>query len=327
MSGAAPAVAAMLRSHRPRWFEALPWLTIVAAYFAFEGFRPFGAQIMIMVLFALSLDLILGYAGIVTLGHAAFFGVGAYAAGLLAVAGWREPLTGLLVAGAAAGLVGLATGVVILRTRGLTLLMLTLAVVFMLEEAANKASWITGGTDGLQLQIDPVFGAWRFDMFGRTAYVYVAVVLFLGWVFARRLVHSPFGRTLTGIRENVVRMHAIGAPVNRRLIVVYAISAAMAGVAGALLAQTTKFVGLNMISFELSGAVLIMLVFGGAGRLYGAFVGAPVYMLAQDALAKIEPTYWQFGLGLLLVLVVLFARGGLLGLLDRARAKFGGKPS
>jgi branched-chain amino acid transport system permease protein len=272
-----------------------------------------------MVLFALSLDLILGYAGIVTLGHAAFFGVGAYAAGILAVHGWHEPISALAVAGVVAGLVGLVSGLIILRTHGLTLLMLTLAIVFMLEELANKASWLTGGADGLQgMRVEPVFGAFRFDMFGRTAYWYSLAILFLGWIFMRVLVHSPFGRSLTGIRENVVRMHAIGTPVRRRLVMAYAISAALAGVAGGLLAQTTQFVGLNVISFQRSGAILIMLIFGGVGRLYGAFVGAPIFMIAEDELAKTDPVYWFFWLGLLLVLVVMFARGGLLGVAEQA---------
>ena len=324
MSGGAPdAVAALLRGHRLRWWEALPWLAVVAAYFLFPDHRALGAQILVMTLFALSLDLILGYAGIVTLGHAAFFGIGAYTAGILAANGWQEPLSGLVAAASVAGALGLATGAVILRTRGLALLMLTLAVAFMLHEVANKATGLTGGADGLQgMRIDPLLGLWRFDLFGRVAYVYCALALFAAWLFARRLVHSPFGRTLTGIRENVQRMHAIGAPVHRRLVTVYAISGAMAGVAGALLGQTTKFVGLNMLGFDRSGEVLIMLVLGGAGRLYGAFVGAPAYMLAQDSLAKTWPTYWQIGLGLLLVLIVLFARGGILGLVDLARARW-----
>jgi branched-chain amino acid transport system permease protein len=293
----------LARAHRLRPLEALPWVLIVAAWFVFPDHRPFGAQIMIMILFALSLDLILGYAGIITLGHAAFFGVGAYTAGIIAAAGWQEPITGLIAAAAMAGLLGLVTGAVILRTHGLTLLMLTLAIMFMAQEFANKAGSVTGGADGLQgIRIDPLLGLWRFDLYGRTAYVYCAVILFLAWLFARRLVHAPFGRSLKGIRENVQRMHAIGAPVHRRLVTIYAISAAMAGVAGGLLAQTTKFVGLNAISFELSGGVLIMLVLGGVGWLYGAFIGTPLYMIAQDMLAKFDPVYWFFWLGLLLVL-------------------------
>jgi branched-chain amino acid transport system permease protein len=312
-------VDAVLRNHRLRWWELTPWLIAAACYFVFPNHLALGSQIFIMVLFALSLDLILGYAGIVTLGHAAFFGVGAYTAGILAVQGWHEPLTALVVAGAVAGIVGLISGLIILRTHGLTLLMLTLAIVFMLEELANKASWLTGGADGLQgMRIDPIFGAFRFDMFGRTAYWYSLAGLFVGWIFMRILVHSPFGRSLTGIRENVVRMHAIGTPVRRRLVTAYAISAVLAGVAGGLLAQTTQFVGLNVISFQRSGTVLIMLIFGGVGRLYGAFVGAPIYMIAEDELAKTDPVYWFFWLGLLLVLVVMFARGGVLGLAEQA---------
>lgn len=309
---AAP-VAALLGASRLKPLEALPWLAIAAAWFLFPDHRPFGAQIMVMILFALSLDLVLGYAGIVTLGHGAFFGIGAYAAGLLAVHGWHEPLTGLVAAALVAGVVGLATGAVILRTRGLALLMLTLVVLFMVHEIANKASAVTGGADGLQgMRVDPLLGTWRFDLFGRTAYVYCAAALFLAWLTARRVVHSPFGRALTGIRENVTRMHAIGTPVRRRLVAIYALSAAMAGLAGGLLAQTTKFVGLNTLGFELSGGVLIMLVLGGVGWLYGAFVGAPLYMIAQDLLAKLDPVYWFFWIGLLLVLRASLAARGLL---------------
>ncbi|HYG89201.1 MAG TPA: branched-chain amino acid ABC transporter permease [Azospirillum sp.] len=312
----------MVRSHRLRWPELLPWVVVIACYQGFPSYLALGSQVMIMVLFALSLDLIMGYAGIVTLGHAAFFGVGAYSAGLLAVHGWGEPISALAVAAVVAGLLGIVTGAVILRTHGLTLLMLTLAVVSMLSEAANKAGSITGGADGLQgITLSPLLGLFRFDMFGRTAYIYCAVVLLLAWAFMRVLVHSPFGRSLTGVRENLPRMHAIGAPVHRRLVTAYAISAALAGVAGALQAQTTQFVGLNVISFDLSGAVLIMLILGGVGRLYGAFIGAPIYLIAQDMLSRLDPVYWFFWVGLLLVVVVLFARGGILGLFDALRRR------
>jgi branched-chain amino acid transport system permease protein len=254
----------------------------------------------------------------VTLGHAAFFGMGAYTAGILAARGWGEPLTGLLAAAATAGLLGLVSGAIILRTRGLTLLMLTLVAAAMVREAANKAGWLTGGDDGLQgVQMWQVLGAFRFDLFGKTAYCYCAAVLFVLWLVARLVVRSPFGRSLAGIRENVQRMHAIGTPVFLRLLAVYAISAAMAGVAGALLAQTTQFVGLKVLSFELSGDVLIMLILGGIGRLYGAFVGAPLYMIAQDTLAKEDPAFWYFWFGALLVIAVFFMRGGVLGLAAR----------
>jgi branched-chain amino acid transport system permease protein len=206
------------------------------------------------------------------------------------------------------------------RTTGLALLMQTLVVATLIYEAANKASWITGGDDGLQgMVVWPIFGLFRFDMYGRTAYVYCLVVLFLGWWVARRVVHSPFGRSLTGIRENVLRMHAIGAPVVRRRLVIYTISAALAGVSGALIAQTTQFVGLSSLSLERSGGALIMLIIGGVGRLYGAFIGVPLYMIAQDRFSELQPVYWYFWIGLLMVLVVMFGRGGVLGLFDRLR--------
>ena len=313
-----PAIEHYIRSHRLRWPEALPWAIAIGAYYQFADYLPLGSQVLIMILFALSLDLVLGYAGIVTLGHAAFFGAGAYAAGIYAVHISGEPFSGLLVAAFAAAAIGFLSGLVILRTTGLTLLMLTLAVGALLAEAANQAAFITGGNDGLQgIAIDPLFGRFGFDMFGRTAYLYCLAVLFLAWVFLRRLVHSPFGRSLSGIRENVVRMHAVGTPVRRRLLSAYTISAALAGIAGGLLAQTTQFVGLTVLGFERSGAIVIMLVLGGAGRLYGAFAGATLYMIAQDQLAEADPAFWDFWIGLLLVLIVLFARGGLLGLVDR----------
>ena len=300
--------------------ELTPWICAAGAYFAFPEYLALGGQILIMVLFALSLDLVLGYAGIVTLGHAAFFGTGAYTAGILAANGWGEPISGLFAAAAVAALIGFVSGCIVLRTTGLTLLMQTLVVATLLYEAANKASWITGGDDGLQgMEVWPIFGQFRFDMFGRTGYLYCLAVLFLCWYLARHIVHSPFGRSLTGIRENVRRMHAIGAPVARRRLTIYTISAALAGISGALIAQTTQFVGLSFLNLERSGGVLIMLIIGGVGRLYGAFIGVPLYMIAQDRFSQLEPVYWYFWIGLLMVLVVVFARGGVLGLAERLR--------
>jgi branched-chain amino acid transport system permease protein len=318
---------AFARRHRLRAFEALPWLTAIAAYFVFPDYLALGAQILATILFALSLDLVLGYAGIVTLGHAAFFGTGAYAAGILAANGWGEPISGLLAAGAAAGAVGFASGAIVLRTTGLTLLMQTLVVAAMLSELANKATGITGGADGLQgMEVWPIFGAFRFDLFGRTAYLYCAAVLLIGWLVVRSIVYSPFGRSLTGIRENVLRMHAVGAPVRRRKLIAYTISAALAGISGALIAQTAQFVGLGALGLERSGTVLIMLIIGGVGQLYGAFIGVTLYMIAQDRFSTIDPVYWYFWIGLSMIFVVIFARGGVLGLIERARRKLG-RPS
>jgi branched-chain amino acid transport system permease protein len=316
--------AAAHRLPRDRWraLEIAFWLLPVAAYFAFPGYRVLGSQILIMGLFAVSLDLILGYAGIVSLGHAAFFGIGAYTAGLLAVHGWGEPLSGLLAAAATAALAGFVVSFLVVRGADLTRLMVTLGIGLMVHEAANKAAFVTGGVDGLSgVTMWKVAGLFSFGMDGSTAYLYSLVVLFVLFVLARRVVSSPFGLSLRGIRDGGKRMPAIGSPVPRRLVAVFTLSAAIAGVAGALLAQCTQFVGLDSLGFARSAELLIMLVLGGTGRLYGALVGAAVYMIAQDVLSGINPVYWQFWIGLLLVVVVLFARDGILGGLAKLYAR------
>ncbi|HTQ83385.1 MAG TPA: branched-chain amino acid ABC transporter permease [Pseudolabrys sp.] len=310
----------LLRRHRFRWPEALPWLIAIGCFFAFPERMTFGSQVLIMLLFALSLDLILGYAGIVTLGHAAFFGIGAYTVGLGAARlGWSEPISGLIAAALLAALGGFVTGWFLLRYRGLTLLMLTLATAIMLQETGNLRSDISGGYDGLPgLAFSPLFGVFDYDLYGHTNYLYVLAVLAIAFYFVRRIVYSPFGQALTGIRENVRRMHAIGSPVHRRLVTVYTIAAGIAGIAGALFTQTNAYVTLTVFDFDNSAKVMIMLILGGTGRLYGAFVGAVVYMVLEDKLSKLSPTFWQFGIGLMLVLAVLFARRGLLGLIEEA---------
>jgi branched-chain amino acid transport system permease protein len=310
--------------HRFRVWEGLPWLLIVAAYFAFPDRMTFGTQVLIMVLFALSLDLILGYAGIVTLGHAAFFGIGAYTVALGAARlGWNEPISGLFAAGAFAALGGLLSGWFLLRYRGLTLLMLTLATAMMLQELGNYRSDITGGYDGVPgITFGSLFGIFDYDLYGRVNYLYVLGVLFIVFLLVRRIVNSSFGQALTGIRENVRRMHSIGSPVHRRLVTAYAVAAAIAGVAGALFAQTNSYATLAAFDFEVSAKVMIMLVLGGTGRLYGGFVGAAIYMILEDHLSKLSPAFWQFGTGLLLVLTVLFARRGLLGLFEDLGSAF-----
>ena len=278
---------------------------------------------LITVLFAISLDLALGYAGIVTLGHAAFFGAGAYAVGMLAKHEiWTEPISGLVIAARGRGRGRPRLGLVLLRTTGLTLLMLTLCTMGLLEETANMAADVTGGFDGLDsLPIKPIFGIFEFDvLYSSTQYLYVLGVLLVCFVFVRTLVYSPFGHSLTGIRENTLRMHAVGAPVRTRLVVCYAISAALAGVAGALWAQANAYVNLSALGLDRAATVLIMLVLGGYGRLYGAFVGAVAYMVLAHFLSKAYPTAWQLGLGLLLVAIALFARGGILGIVDDADA-------
>ncbi len=219
-------------------------------------------------------------------------------------------------------MLGASTGAVVLRTRGLAQLMLTLAVAALCFEVANKANSLTGGADGLSgITVGPILGLFKFDMFGKTAYLWCLALLFIGWYVIRRLIYSPFGASLTGIHQNNVRMQTIGAPVYLRLLMVYTFSAIVAGVAGVLLMQTSQFAGLNLLGFEPSGELLVMLVLGGVGRLYGAFLGPIVYLIAQDYLAKQFPEYWYFGIGLMLVLVVMFARGGLLGIADAVLAR------
>jgi len=313
----------LISRHRFRWPEALPWLLAIAMFFIFPDRMTFGSQVLIAVMFALSLDLILGYAGIVTLGHAAFFGIGAYVVGLgAAKLGWSEPISGLFAAAIIAALIGFVSGWFLLRYRGLTLLMLTLATAIMLQEAGNLRSDISGGYDGLPgLTFKPVLGMFDYDLYGHVYFLYVLAVLAVIFFFVRRIVYSPFGQALTGIRENVRRMHAIGSPVHRRLVTVYTIAAGIAGVAGALFTQTNAYVTLTVFDFDNSAKVMVMLILGGTGRLYGAFLGAVVYMVMEDYFSKLSPTFWQFGIGLLLVLAVLFARRGLLGLVEQVWRK------
>ena len=312
-----PAARVLITRHRLRWWETLPWITAIGFYFLFPDYLGFGTELLIAILFALSLDLALGYAGIITLGHAAFFGTGAYTVGMLAFYGiWTEPITSLVLAALAAGVVGLASGLVLLRTKGLTLLMLTLCTMALLEEGANMARAYTGGFDGLpSLPIAPVFGVFEFNpLYANTQYLFSLAVLLVCFVLVRTLVYSPFGQSLIGIRENPLRMHAIGSPVRRRLVICYTISAAIAGIAGGLWAQTNAYVNLSALDLDRAATVLIVLILGGHGRLYGAFVGAVVYLAMEHFLAQIYPTAWQLGLGLLLVCIALFARNGILGL-------------
>jgi len=298
-----------------RWhpLEIAFWLCTLLPFVVTPNYLSLASQIAITALFALSLDLILGYAGIVSLGHAAFFGVGAYAAGLLAKHYWGEPLAGLVVAAVAAGIVGYATSHIVVRFRHLALIMLTMGLGLLLHEAANSASGLTGGADGLQgVRVGSLFG-FRFDMFGRTAYAYSLAVLFLCFLVCRRIIHSPFGLALRGIRENATRMPAIGAPSLAHLRKAYTIAAVMAGIAGALLTHTTSTVSLETLSFGRSADVLVILILGGAGRLYGGIIGAIIYMVARDQFSGINPQYWYFWIGLLLVAVVMFLPNGILG--------------
>ncbi|HJQ56770.1 MAG TPA: branched-chain amino acid ABC transporter permease [Vineibacter sp.] len=289
---------------------------------------PLINEIAIMALFALSLDLLLGYAGIVSLGHAAFFGVGAYAAGLLAKHGVTEPITGLLISTLTAALVGFVTSFLVLRGSDLTRLMVTMGVALMLLEIANRFDTITGGADGLQgVTMGPILGLFRFDLAGRTACAYSLVTLLLLFLLARRLVRSPFGLSLRAIKANRLRAVSVGVPADARLVAIYTVAAGYAGAAGALLAQTTQFVSLDVLDFHRSADVLLVLVLGGSGYLYGGLIGALVFKLMQDWLAALTPQYWQFWIGLILVLVVLIGRERLPALVARVAARLRRRPA
>ena len=310
-----------------------PWVLAIGFYFIGDGFHSFGTNILIMILFTLSLDLALGYAGIITLGHAAFFGAGAYTAGIVAVHMTTDPLLGLALATVLAGVLGIITGMLILHTQGVAMFMLTLAIASMFYEVANQWRSVTGGDDGLTVpRSAPLlayfgFAGFRFDFRGMTGYLYTLSVVFLWFLIAWRVVKSPFGRSLDGIRQNPRRMRAIGTPVWWRLVAMYGLSAAMAGTAGALQAHATRLVGLTSLQLELSGIVAVMLVLGGERRLYGAFVGAAFFMIVQDWAAAKNPVYWMFVIGGLLMAVVLFLEGGLMGLVDKMAGLFTRKPA
>jgi branched-chain amino acid transport system permease protein len=297
---------------RARWspFEIVFWLVVVASIFLLPNRHLILTETAILALFALSLDLILGYAGIISLGQAAFFGLGAYTAGLLAKYEIvTEPVLALLVAAALATILGFITSFLVLRGSDLTRLMVTLGVALVLREVANKFGNITGGADGLQgVVIAPVLGLFRFDLYGHTAYVYSLCVLFVLFLLARRIVNSPFGLSLLSVKGNPLRASAIGIAINWRLVAIYTIAAGYAGIAGALLTQTTAFTSLDVLSFERSADVLLVLIIGGTGYLYGGLIGAVIFKLMQDYLANITPQYWQFWIGLLLVIIVLVGR-------------------
>jgi branched-chain amino acid transport system permease protein len=299
-------IAAMIRSARWSHWETVFWVLSLAVLLVFPTKALLFSQIAIMGLFALSLDLILGYAGIVSLGHAAFFGLGAYSAGLLAKHGLGDPLLGLAGGAMAAALIGYITSFLLLRGSDLTRLMVTLGIALMLFEAANRFASITGGADGLQgMMVKPVLGLFAFDLFGRTAYLYSLAVLFVLLLLARRIVHSPFGLSLRAVKANRLRAGAVGISPASRLIAIYTLSAAYAGVAGALSAQTTQLVSLDVLDFHRSADVMLVLVIGGVGWLYGGIIGAIIFSLMQDWLAGITPQYWEFWIGLVLVALVL----------------------
>jgi len=303
-----PEVAAVaMESARWRWPEVAFWLIAAGCILLFPNRYLILTEIAWLALFALSLDLILGYAGIVSLGHAAFFGFGGYCAGLLALHGIvKEPVLALIVSGLAAMLLGFVTSFLVMRGSDLTRLMVTLGIALLLRELANKFSGLTGGSDGLQgIEMAPILGLFSFDIFGKVGFTYCLVVLFVLFVVARRIVNSPFGLSVRAIRNNPLRASAIGIPVNRRLIAIYTLAAFYAGVAGALSTQTTALASLDGFAFERSADLMLVVIIGGTGYLYGGLIGAVIFKLLQEFFSTITPQYWQFWIGAVLVIIVL----------------------
>jgi branched-chain amino acid transport system permease protein len=299
----------LLNASRLKPLELVVWLVAFAAPLVLPSQALLINEIAIVALFAISLDLVLGYTGIVSLGHAAFLGMGVYAAALFAKLVMPDPLVGLVVAIAVTTALGALCSVTIMRGTALTCLMVTLGASLILLELANKLDWLTGGADGLQgVVMGPVLGTFAFDLSGRTAVYYSLVVVLVFFLLMRRLVHSPFCATLMALRDNRLRAMAIGIPVNSRLAVSYTIAAGVAGAAGALLAQTAGFASLDVFGVERSADVLLILVVGGIGWLYGGIAGAVVFKLMHDTLSHITPQYWTFWMGLFLVVLVRVGR-------------------
>lgn len=317
--------AALTTRHRLRPVELLPLAAFLLVPVLAPAYLALATQVLIAVIFAIAIDLCVGYAGIVTLGHAVYFGLGAYTAGILSVRGMGQPLLGLLAGAAVAGVAAAAIGGIILRTSRFTLLILSLGAVFLAREVANAARGLTGGVDGLPgIVTPPLFGRFEFDLYGHTGFGYAFGVVAVIFVAVRWLVHTPLGQTIAAVRDNPDRAAAIGIPVLPRLVLMHALSGAIAGIGGALQTEISQFVGLNAMGFELSANGLVMLALGGAGRLYGAFIGPAVFLVAQDRLSHIGPAMMPLWIGTMVIIVALFVPGGLLGLLDmRGRWKRG----
>lgn len=327
---------AAVRPAGGRWWRDAAGLALIVAaglagYWLFPDSLALLTRIIAVALLALSLDLIVGYCGVASLGQAALFGAGAYAAGIACVNGVTEPLTLIAIGTAAGAVAGLLVGAVMLRAHGLAQLVLSIATVQLFHEAANKASAYTGGSDGLAgLVVSPLFGVFAFDLWGRTAYLFGLALLAAVFIVLKFVVSSPFGMLCRGIREDQIRIRAMGAYVFPTLLKMFIISGAVAGMGGALAAISTQVVGLDSVSFELSANALVMLVLGGLGTLYGALVGTVIFMGFEHVVSAINPFHWMTMVGALLIAVVIAAPGGLGGLIDRISASGGrargGKP-
>jgi branched-chain amino acid transport system permease protein len=313
-------MATISRTQSDVWWRHLigPLLIVaiaVAGYLLFPNNLALLTRIIAIAMLVLSIDLLTGICGVATLGQAAMFGAGAYAAGIGAAHfGVTDPIVMTLVGAVGGAIAGLLSGLLMLRAHGLPQLVLSIAVIHLFHEAANKASVWTGGSDGLSgIMPNPLLGMFEFDLWGRTAYVYAVCLLILVFVVLRLIANSPFGMLCRGIREDRLRVQAMGGSVNTTLLKMFVISGVVAGVGGALNAISTQVVGLDSLSFTLSAEALVMLVLGGTGSLYGALIGTVSFMWFEDVVSAANPFHWLTIVGILLIAVVLFAPRGLYG--------------
>ena len=309
-----------------RWLLPILWLAL--AVVPFVGLSPFvissATQILIYAMFAMSLDLLLGYTGLPSLGHAAFFGAGAYAAGLVALRVVNDLLVTTLVAAVVALLLGLLVGAVAVRSQSIYFLMLTLAFTQMAFAVAFKWTWLTGGANGLAGIPRPnLLGISLAD--GRAFYLATLAACAVSAMVLRTVVVSPFGRTLVGIRENESRMLAVGYHTWRYKWAGFGLAATLAGIAGAFLAGFNGFVAPSDLEWTTSGIVLIMVVIGGAGTLIGPAVGAAIVLLLQIWVSVIPGIgeRWPLIMGLVFMGFVLAGGGGMVGLVRRLAVSLG----
>jgi branched-chain amino acid transport system permease protein len=296
-------------------FVALAAVPLVASVGAHTYVLDLVSRIMIFAIAAVALDVLIGYGGLISFGHAAFVGLGAYAVGILSAHGFGDALIALPAALAASALFALATGAVCLRTHGVYFIMITLAFSqMMFFTAASLAPY--GGDDGLTVRARSTIAGFALMRDALSFYYIVFACLLATYLLCRALIGSRFGRVFCGARENPIRMASIGYDVFRYQLVAYVIAGAIGGLSGFLLANAAEFVSPAYMSWQRSGELVIMVLLGGMGTLYGAVMGAAAFVLAEEWLSGLTE-HWKMIFGPLLVLVVLFARGGLVGLAAR----------
>jgi branched-chain amino acid transport system permease protein len=293
-------------------FLVLALLPIVALLTGGSYLVSLGSRVMIFAIAAVALDLLVGYGALISFGHAAFVGLGAYAVGILSAYGITDALVSLPAALAVSAAYAFLTGVVCLRTKGVYFIMITLAFGQMAFFTASSLAPF-GGDDGLTIAARNTVAGFAL-LRNERAFYYVVLFCLLGaYLFCRALVGSRFGRVVRGAKENPVRVATIGFDVYRFQLATYVIAGALAGLAGFLLANATEFVSPAYMSWQRSGELIVMVLLGGLGSLDGAIIGAAAYLLTEEWLSGVTE-HWKVIFGPVLVLIVLFARGGLLGL-------------